>query len=170
MSITIPAGTRIYLTKNPPFELFLKPDTSLLNDSLYTAYDVRVNGVVAIPKGTRVLGNWVTETTPTIAAQLQLTLVFLSGNGQPIFADSDVFEVLSSFNSTAVNNSNYIFETLNYISTANIDRRIVKAPCKITVLLDDDKNVNYLQIPTKEIFVTLQTAFTHLGCIPGCTV
>jgi len=165
MSITIPAGTRIYLTKNPPFELFLKPDTSLLNDSLYVAYDVRINGVVAIPKGTRVLGNWITETTPTIAAQLQLTLVYLSGHGQAIFADSNVYEVLSSFNSTEVNNSNYILETLNYISTANIDRRIVKAPCNIVTLLDDEKNINYIEIPTREIFVTLQTDFTYNSCL-----
>ncbi len=156
MSIVVPAETKIYLTREPPYELFIKPDTTLANDTLYVAYDVKLNGLLVIPRGTRVIGNWITETSPVIAAQLQLSKLCLNGNSYTITADSDVFEALSAYNSAEVKGSNVFTQTLSYQSVANIQRRIVKFPCQIKVLLDEQLNTEYIQIYAKEISVTLQ--------------
>lgn len=156
MSIVVPAQTKIYLTREPPHEIFLKPDTTLANDSLYVLYDIRLpDGTPIIPRGTRAIGDWVTESSPTISAQLQLTKICLNGESITISADSDVFESLIEYNNTEVNNSNVVQQVLFYQSTANIERRIVKFPCQIRVLLDERLNTEYIQIFAKEVSVTL---------------
>src|SRR5579872_2498836 len=156
MTIVVPAGTKIYLSREPPHEIFLKPDTTLVNDMLYVLYDIRLSdGTPIIPRGTRVTGDWVTESTPTISAQLQLTKLCLNGNSYTVSADSDVFESLTQYNNTEVNNSNVVQQVLFYQSTANVMRRIVKFPCMIRVLLDERLNTEYIQIFAKEVSVTL---------------
>ena len=155
MSLLIPAGTKIYLTREPPYELYIKPDTTLANDTLYVAYDVKIDGAIVIPRGTRVIGDWITETTPTIASQLQLTKICLNGGSHTITADSEIFEVLSEYNSAEVNGTNVFTQTLSYQSVANIRRRIVKFPCQIKVLLDEQLNTQYIQIFAKEITVSV---------------
>lgn len=151
----IPIGTKIYLTREPPYELFIRPDTSLINDTLYVAYDVRLNGVTIIPRGTRVLGDWITETNPSIIAQLQLTRICMNGTSYFISADSPVFDALSQYNATEVNNTNYLTQIMSYNSVANIQRRIVKFPCQVKVLLDENLNTQYIEIYAKEIEVNI---------------
>ena len=167
MTITIPAGTRIYLTRFPPYRFNIQPDKTILNDSLYVLYDVRVNGLTIIPRGTRVLGDWVTESDPTIAAQLQITKIFLCGRvGQDICADSDLIGTITEYNAAEVNDADYLSNQLTYISTSNKIRRIIRRPCKVSVLLDYNPDTVYIQIFTKEIPVILIDDFTP--CICGC--
>jgi hypothetical protein len=161
----IPAGTRIYLTKKYNPVLYIQPDKTLVNDNLYVAYDVKINGQVVIPKGTRVLGDWVTESSPTIAAQLQLTKIYLHGSGQDISADSDVIEAISEYNDREVNNTGYLYKINQYHATSNITRRIVKFQCRIKTLLDDNRNTIYLELYTKEIPVILTSDFVALPCL-----
>ncbi|XWV24633.1 hypothetical protein QJ856_gp1151 [Tupanvirus deep ocean] len=161
----IPAGTRIYLTKKNNHTLYIQPDKTLVNDNLYVAYDVRIDGETIIPKGTRVQGDWVTESTPTIAAQLQITKIFLQSSGQPITADSDVVEAISEYNNNEVNNASYLYKTMQYRATSNITRRIVNFYCKIKTLLDDRRDTIYLEIYTKEIPVTLTSDFVPYPCL-----
>ena len=151
----IPAGTRIFLTKKQKDPLYIRPDTTLQNDNLYVAYDVRVNGVTVIPKGTRVVGDWVTESNPTIAAQLQIKRIFLERSGQDLSADSDVIEAITLYNKEEINNANNLTRIARYRSTANVMRRIVDVNCCITTLFDTKLNSIYLEIFTKEIPVTL---------------
>jgi hypothetical protein len=161
----IPAGTRIYLTKKYNPVLYIQPDKTLVNDNLYVAYDVKIDGQTVIPKGTRVVGDWVTESSPSIAAQLQLTRIFLSGSGQEIKADSDVIEAVSEYNDREVNNAGYLYKLNQYRATSNITRRIAKFQCKIKTLLDDNRNTIYVEIYTKEIPVTLTTDFVPFPCL-----
>ncbi len=154
MAIKIPAGTRMYLTKKIPHNLYIQPDTTLLGDNLYVAYDVKIDGQIIIPIGIRVQGDWITESNPTVAAQLQVNKIYLSGTGQIVKADSDIYEELTEYNSREVENANHLHETLGYRSTANIYRRIIAVHCKIKVLNDDFLNLLYIEIPTKEIPVT----------------
>jgi hypothetical protein len=161
---SIPVGTRIFVTKKPPYELFIQPDKSILNDSLYIAYDVRINGTTIIPKGTRVLGDWITETSPIVSAQLQIKKVFLSGSGQEIFADSNIYEATTVYNVDEVNNASYLQKIMNFNSPANITRRIIKVQCKVKTLDDNDLNSLYLDIDTKEIPVILTTNFVLCPC------
>lgn len=156
----IPTGTRIYLTKKKPFKLYIKPDKTLLDDNLYVAYDVKLDGCVAIPKGTRVTGNWITESSPSIAAQLQLTRIFLDGYGQQICADSDVIEAISDYNGSEVCHVNSLYKQNQYRSPANVVRRIVDLGCSVKTLLDNNLDTIYLEIFTKEIPVTLTKDFT----------
>lgn len=166
MPITkLPAGTRIYLTKKRPHTLYIQPDNTLINDNLYVAYDVRSDGMTVIPKGTRVMGNWVTESRPSIAAQLQLTRIFINGSGQDISADSDVIEATNGFNNEDVNNASHIYKINEYRSTANIIRRVANVNCRITVLKDNNLNTLYLEIFTKEIPVILTTDFIPFPCL-----
>jgi hypothetical protein len=155
----IPAGTRIYLMKKKKLPLNIQPDKTLANDSLYIAYDVRVDGQTVIPKGTRVVGDWVTESTPTIAAQLQVKTIYLRGSGQPFYADSDVIEATTMYNNREIQNTPYLYKQWQGIATSNLTRRIVDYPCKVKTLLDDNLNSIYLDISTKEIPVTLTVDF-----------
>jgi hypothetical protein len=165
MSTKIPAGTRMYLTKKYKPVFNIQPDTTFINDSLYVLYDVRVNGQTIIPRGTRVLGDWVTESTPTIAAQFQAKKIFLCCPEQSINADSDVLEATTLYNGFEVQNALNLYRTLEYRSTANIIRRIVNVQCKMKILLDDRLNSIYLEIPTDEIPVTFTTDFLP-SCLP----
>lgn len=158
----IPAGTRIYLTKKTPHKLYIQPDKTLVNDSLYVAYDVRIEGETVIPKGTRVIGDWVTESCPSIGAQLQVTRIYLEGSGRPFYADSDVIEAVTDFNNREVGDAGYLIKHNQYRASSNITRRIVKVHCKVRTLLDDCRNSLYLEISTKEIPVTLTQDFIAL--------
>jgi len=155
----IPAGTRIYLTNKNKQTLYIQPDKTLADVSLYVAYDVKVDGETVIPKGTRVVGDWVTESDPTLAAQLQLKRIYLQGSGQDISADSNVIEAISPYNSQEVCNAPYLYKQKQYVAQNNLTRRIVNANCMVKTLRDDNWNIVYLEIPTKEIPVTLTKDF-----------
>lgn len=176
-SVSVPARTTMYLTKKYPFRVStnnyckaattdniytftIKPDTSLLGDVMYVAYDVRVEGQTVIPRGTQVLVDWVTESTPTIAAQVQVTTIFLDGVAQEISADSPIIEVSTEYNNWEVMNANNMYRLLKYRSTANMMRRLVDNHCLLRVLPDSNLNTAYLEIYTNEIPVFLNENFT----------
>jgi hypothetical protein len=151
----IPEGTRIYLTKKKPYILYIQPDKTLINDNLYVAYDVRIDGRTIIPKGTRVVGDWVTESFPSIAAQLQVSRIYLQGAERQFIADSDIIETVSNYNNSEVSNANYFHKKNNYASTSNINRRIANVKCCVRTLLDNNPDTPYLEIDTQEIPVTV---------------
>lgn len=155
MVIKIPAGTNIYLTKKRPYPLYIQPDKTLVNDNLYVAYDLRINGQTVIPKGTRVMGDWVTESRPTIGAQLQLHRIYLHGAGQEIKADSDVIEATTLYDRSDVKNANFLYKQLHFRGPSNLNRRVANMNCMIKTLLDNNLNTIYLEILTREIPVTL---------------
>lgn len=155
----LPAGTRMYLTKKLPHELYIQPGTTLVNDSLYVKYDVRIDGQTVIPKGTRVVGDWVTETNPSIAAQLQVTKVYLSGSGQLMAADSDVIEATTLYNSREIDNACHLYKQNHYHAKSGIDRRIVNFHCRVMTLPDNRTKSIYLEIFTEEIPVTFTADF-----------
>jgi hypothetical protein len=169
MSITIPRGTKIYLTRKQPgsratvtgSELSLKIDRHLPNDILYVLYDVKIGPVVIIPKGTAVLGDWITETVPCPAAQLQLSKIFINGERRDILADSDIFHTITTYNINEVMDANVVQSALIYHSTANITRRIVNVKCRTKVLEEGepDLHILYMNINTREIPVVLLEDF-----------
>ena len=163
MSRTVLRGTTMYLTrKTQGIDLSLKLDKCLPNDVLYVLYDVKVGTTVIIPKGTAVMGDWVTETMPIIGAQLQLSKIFINGQSQDIIADSDVFCTTTTYNINEVSNANVVQGVLTYLSTANMARRIVNVKCRTKVLEDSSLNeqITYLNIKTSEIPVTLLEDFS----------
>ena len=153
------AGTRIYLTKPKQHPLYIQPDKVIENDNLYVAYDVRQDGQTVIPRGTRVVGNWITESKPILAAQLQLSQIYLQNLGQGIYADSNVIRTTTDYNKNEVGNACYLSKIAEYQSPANIKRSIVNANCKIKILSDKNPNSVYLKIDTREIPVTLTADF-----------
>jgi len=164
MSITVPAGTRIYLTKNedPTFALYIKPDTTLLNDDMLVAYDVKIGPVTAIYKGTRVRGNWVTESIPIVAAQFQSKTIYLDRHGQEFFADSAPIQTVTVLNPAEVGGVNTVVKNADYKSPSGITRRIVTVRGKTYALPDDLNDFpigigTYLSINTREIPVTVLT-------------
>lgn len=173
----IKSGTRIYLTKKNAFPLYIQPNKTLTNDNLYVAYDVRIDGDIVIPKGTRVIGNWVTESNPDYAAQLQVTTIYLGKTGLPFQADSDVIQDITEYNNNEVGNVGYLYKQNQYRAESNITRRIVDINCRAKTLFDDNCDTVYIEIFTKEIPVTLISDFngipniTHIadkyGVTPG---
>lgn len=159
----LPAGTTIYLTKRPPFELLLEPGANLYNDTLYVAYDVKDGTQIIIPKGTPVKGDWITEylLSGLPVAQLQLRSIFLYGNSNNVRAISPVslYDTTSLYNKAEVENSKNFKRTKTYRSTANLIRRFVDVKCKSKVLMDRNPNDAYVRINTKEIPVTLLQDF-----------
>jgi hypothetical protein len=158
----LPVGTRLYLTKPKNKELYIQPNKTLVNDNLVVAYDVRNNGEIIIPKGTRVLGDWVTESYPTVAAQLQLTKIFLDGIMQPIAADSDVIEAITTYNNEEVNNASYLYKLNQLKMQSGTTRRITNVQCNVKGLKDNHLDTIYLEILTKEIPVTIVSDFNAI--------
>ena len=159
MITKIPAGTRLYLTKKNNHILCIQPDMTLFDDIMYVAYDIKIDGKVAIPKGTRVVGDWVTESCPTHVAQLQLHKIYLKGSGQDFSADSDVLEDVSNYNSSELCGAEYMYKQLHYKSIANIMRRIIKSKFKTKTLADNNRDTSYLEINTKEIPASFTSDF-----------
>ncbi|BCS83401.1 hypothetical protein QLL95_gp0722 [Cotonvirus japonicus] len=151
----IPAGTRMYLTKKNNHKFYIQPDKTLVNDNLYVAYDVKIAGIVVIPQGTRVIGNWVAESSPSIAVQLQLTKIFLHGSGQDISADSDLMDNVVDYNVNELNGACYLYKQKHYRATSNLYRRIVNTRCNVKTLPDNNRNMIYVEADTQEIPVTL---------------
>lgn len=155
MTIKIFAGTKIYLKKKHPFKLYIKPNKNLFNDTLLVAYDVKHEDKIIIPQNTLVIGNWITETHPTIAAQFQINYLCLNDEKIPIVADSDLYEAISAYNQCEIHSAPYLYKIMDFKSPSNLVRRIVKANCQIKVLFDDNLNSLYIEIPTREIQTTL---------------
>lgn len=160
----IPAGKCIYLTKKCPDILYIKPDKTLVNDNLYVAYDVKVEGVTVIPKGTRVIGDWVAESYPTIAAQLQVKRIYLQGSGQEIAADSDVIEGTTCYNCDEICGASYLYGYPR-CRTSCRTRRMVKLQCCSKTLADNDLDTIYVEIFTEEIKVYLTADFIPFPCL-----
>lgn len=152
----IPSGTRIYLRKKNKETIYIKPGNHLLDDSLYVAYDVKIDGITIIPKDTRVTGDWITESHPVYIAQLQLSKIYLYGGGQTIEADSNVIEAVSGFNDDEVLNARHL-RGPRIRNPAN--KRAIKYQCSIKTLKDNYLNTPYLEIFTAEIPVMLTKDF-----------
>ena len=143
-------GTQIYLTKKNSKSLCIQPGKTLINDSLYVKYDVRADGQTIVPKGTRVVGDWVTESCPVVAAQLQLTQIFLQADGQKIMADSDLFESLVGYNANEINCSDYFYKS-QYQAVSNVIRKIANFGTTTKTLSGDRPNTIYLKFPHKKL-------------------
>lgn len=156
---TIPARKMIFLKKKSADVLCIKPGKTLVNDNLYIAYDVKINGIIAIPKGTRVQGDWVTEHTPNIAAQFQLTRIFLDRNGTEISGDSDIIDSISEYNAGDVRDADFFYKKQSITTVAGISRRVVELGYNVITLDDSQLDTIYIEIKTEEITVTLSSDF-----------
>jgi hypothetical protein len=173
MSITVPIGTRLYLTKrkDPSYALYIKPDRVVPNEELFVAYDVKIGTITAIPKGTRVIGNWITESTPVLAAQFQAHTIFLTNKGLEFHADSVPIQTITIVDPAEVGDATLIIKEADYISPARVLRRIVTVRCRTFALLDDISpadipNGTYLNINTTEIPATVIANFIiNFNCI-----
>lgn len=160
INIKIPQGTRIYLTKKSVPYFCIKPNQVLLNDTLYLAYDVKINGEIIIPKGTLVIGNWITESLPNIAGQFQTKCIFFGNRQYNFFADSDVMESVTYYNGDEVGNVSHFSKLTHYNSSSNIRRRITRVKNQTRTLSDDYRDTIYLEINTREIPATIMSDFT----------
>lgn len=164
--IKLDVGTTIYLEKKPNFNtLSIKPDKILNNDSLYVKYDYKINSQIIIPKGTRVIGDWVTESVPEVGAQLQVKQIFLCDGGQEFLADSDFITSCTFYNNKQTKNASHLYNQYNYKSVANINRRIVNIHSKPITLPDSKLNTIYIEIPVDEIPVHLIKDFVPYPCL-----
>lgn len=134
------AGTRIYLTRAPYLTINIKPGTIVLEDILFVLYDVKIDDCVVIPRGTMVIGDWVTEAYPIPSAQLQLTKMFLCEEFK-ICADSDIYEAP-------------IDDVIPDVLDLNPVTRVVRLPWRVHMIMDGPLGP-YLEIDGKEIPVTL---------------
>lgn len=157
---TLPAGTRIYLTKRRNNHVIcIQPGSTILNDTMYVKYDVKCDGAIVIPRGTRIVGDWVTESAPTVAAQFQANQIYLHPAGQSIMADSDVIDSKCIYNSAEVSDAAVMYKINRYRSSSNVKRRIVKIGCRVKTLLDNNRKTTYLEISTVEIPIILSSDF-----------
>lgn len=160
----IPAGTRIYLTRVVPHKMYIRPNKTLVDDVLYVAYDVRLGGQTLIPRGTKVVGDWVTESDPEIAAQLQLTKILLNPQGPyvPISAASDIIPYSRAFNLNELEGADYFFLLNDKKIINSTNSLIAQISYKKVSLLNSKPNTIYLEIDTRELEVILTDDFAIL--------
>lgn len=161
MTTIIPSGKRIYLTKKNQHSLHLYPGKILLDDVLEVAYDVRIDGHVVIPRGTKVLGDWISETYPNQAAQLQVKKIFLDRFGSDFTADSDIIENLATLNTNRLRNKFFVKTNRYYRTPSNIKRYFVNDGTQKRIINNERSQTPYLQIYTTEIPVTLLSDFHY---------
>lgn len=150
------AGTRIYLT-NPKKLLSILPGESLARDSMYVLYDVRSSGKTIIPKGTRVLGDWVTDTAPN--AQYQAKEIFLLRSSQPFAADSVVIDTTTFYDSNELDGRSIVYQYNRVSNQSTIPRRTITYDNITKPLEDVVANVQYLIIDRTELSMTLTSDF-----------
>lgn len=162
----IPAGTRIYLTKDKSNYFYLQPGKIYVNDNLYVVYDVKIDGKIVIPRGTRVTGRWITQSVPEPAAQLQLEKIYLSGAGQNISADSEVLTTVRNFKKRHnINNKPFLYKqkhwnSINSVNSTNIiNHAVYKNSCNPTNI-----GTSYLEINSNEIPVILTEDLIPMPC------
>ena len=161
----IPAGKTIYLTKNNCDILYIKPGKTVINDTMYVAYDVKIGDLVVIPKGTRVQGDWVTEHTPELAAQFQLTSIYFpipnsfQFTRHHITGDSMIIARSAAFNLQDVEYHDYFYQKATINMSKSVTHRIVEIGHKTKTLDDSILDTVYVEIDTKEISVILSSDF-----------
>lgn len=155
-SLTIaPIGTELYLKRDLSYTLYLKPDVTLKAQPFIVKYDCRINGITVVPRGTQVVGEWISLSVPSTKAYLKLTLICDSGSYRPISAVSGEYTNVALFNSIEVNNVSHLYNIMTEKSSANKIRRIVEISCQTKILVDRNVDSPYIEIPTNEIVVTL---------------
>ena len=124
-------------------------------DILYVLYDVLVEGIVIIPRGSKVYGTWISDNDPRIAAQFQADKIEIMGSMYDIQMDTDVYDQYSYFNNREVNDSD-IIQTRKYPGT---NRRFAIFGNVKKSLLDNCKDTLYIKIDTKEIPARINNVF-----------
>lgn len=152
-------GTRIYLTKYTSEYLYIRPNSVINDESLYVMYDVKDNDIVVIPRGTRIVGDWIAETRPHIAAQFQARRIYLENGLQDIHADSIPITDLVLYSDSEIMNNNFLKKKLHYISKSNVERRIIKMGHQSKILSDENLDTIYIEIFPHEIILTLLKDF-----------
>lgn len=157
----IPAQTILYVYNIPNYELCIKPG-SIITDTVYLLYDFKIDGVVVLPKNTKMTGSWITESV-TNKAQLQIDKIYFNNNcnvtSYDFVADSNTYSGTVLFNDVEVNNAISIRKKIDYYPSTYVHRRIVKINCGDVILLDNDLNSTYINIFTGEIMITLLDDF-----------
>ena len=128
-----PDNLRFFLSNKNKTKLFIKPDTILFNNKLYVIYDCLVNGQIIIPKGSTVIGDWITENDPP-SAQLQLTKIFINGVEYPISAFSLVFEKIIYGNSLEGEKKTFLYKKNNK-SSLLYNTSYLEIPIEISVII-----------------------------------
>lgn len=153
---TLPASTIIFLTRNPANELLIKPDTMFVGDTLVVAYDVKVDCMVVIPKGTRVSVTWTTKTVNE-----ELGLYTVSVQTDSIFINGREYEMDASsgdalFNSTIrLSGIDVGFKSYFY-KNRNINQRFITVNNLVRPVAVGGESV-YIRVPTNEIAVRLNS-------------
>ena len=164
----LPAGTRFYLTKYANKIMSLAPDDAILSQNMFVAYDVRMGGSTIIPKGTRVVGDWITESAtegvPMSTAQFQAHEIYLQRSAQEILADSDVFQDNTYYNRDELEGSVVVYQCAPVRTRCQIPRRSIQCNCKIKILEDKTPDSQYIVVDTTEVPMTLLEPFIPLGC------
>jgi hypothetical protein len=155
----ISADTRLYLTRRPAVKMYIRPDKNIPDNNLYLLYDLRVNGVLVIPNGTRFSGTWITENDPEIAAQLQLDTIYLTAEGQDFIGDSDIFNTITAYTSTEIGDADVIFQKMQKKTASNLVRRHVNYDNKNIILTDNNCDAIFIEIPSAEIPITVTQDF-----------
>lgn len=130
-----PDNLRFFLSNKNKTKLFIKPDKILLNNKLYVIYDCLINGHVIIPKGSTVIGDWITENDPP-SAQLQLTKIFINGLEYSISAFSTVFEkIIYGINFLEGDEKKDFLYKKNNIFSALHNTLYLEIPIEISVII-----------------------------------
>lgn len=146
------AGTNIYLRKLRGSTFTVKPDTDILDDDFLVAYDVRINGETVIPRGTKMMGNWINTTTPTVTIELQITKVHYDNMWLPFHAASDVIYAIAK--------PNNVESHLNKVLAACSNMSELYDPlCKVTIELIEDRDELVMNVSMNEIRVVMSEDF-----------
>lgn len=153
---SVQAGSQIYVRRNNAEALYIQPGKEIIDDNLYVLYDVKVNGIIIIPRGTRIVGDWITTKNGIIFSAKK---IFIEGIYQDLEAESYIYDNVVNFDSAEVRNAPYLELQKIYKSLANISRRFVVSRCKNKILFDNFAQTPYIEIPNKEISIIILEDF-----------
>lgn len=157
MPVIVPVGTRIYLTKRTNFNFVMPLDTAIIDDVFFVAYDIKINGIVIIPRGTRVWGDWVSEIDGDVNVQLQLSKIYLGGIPRAICADSEVISAAIAVPPIEPVSPS-IAALLNKQAVTNL-YRVPVGYCQCVVTYDPIAAVLWLNVRFRELPVTIIVDF-----------
>lgn len=163
ISYMLPKGTSIFLTKHNSELFYIRPNSDLNCDIWFVAYDVKCGTKPVITKGTPVMCNLISESSPTPAVQLSLDKIKII-NWEIISGESDVYENITRFNNTEISDIDY-FYYIRTLKKGTKGTRIYRINEEVVILRNNNPNTYFLEMPTRDVLVTLTQDFCfYLPC------
>lgn len=160
---SLPNSTTIFLTRKPNGTLLIKPDTTFQGDMLSVAYDVKYNGRIVIPKGSRANVTWTSQTIDPVnnlyGISLDVNSVFVNGKEYPMNANSSqgIYNTIVRYDGLDTGFKPYFYQTREIRTNPKFTNRSFVKINNVNKQIPIGGDMVYIKVPVTEVMVALNS-------------